>query len=482
MKIKITFLIAIICYSINAQVGIGTTSPDNSAVLDLFASDKGILIPRVSLSNINITMLDGVNVASTSLLIWNTNPSTVGGSGVGFYFFNGSNWTKLDGFIGNTLDQAYDNGGAGLGRTIIADTNPVRINGNDGFLVTGTFGTGSTLDVTGAGTRAFFYPKKAAFRTGFVDGTQWDDANIGDYSFATGRNTRATGMYSMAVNENNLASGQSSSAFGVSSTASGQNSFSAGNSTQASGFNSFATGKSSIASGDNTFTTGNNSQALSFTEVAGGSFNSLYTPASINSFNIADRAFVIGNGTGFGNRKDAFEVWKDGRVIINDAYTLPTTDGAANQVLTTNGAGTVTWSNDSSSIVSNSLYAADASYLLTSIAAIDLPGFETSIIPTLYNSVGNIQIKVIVRYTAKAVGSLEEFRLRAHDGTTQSFPITFPPTFTWTTTATQSGGVVTSDWKNWNAGTLPLELHLQGRTSAGGSMTIQNVYILIKSQ
>ena len=78
-----------------AQVGINTTSPDNSSVLDIEATDKGLLIPRIALANITTTMLDGVNTAATGLLIYNTNAAVVGGNGVGFYLFNGTAWEKL---------------------------------------------------------------------------------------------------------------------------------------------------------------------------------------------------------------------------------------------------------------------------------------------------------------------------------------------------------------------------------------------------
>jgi hypothetical protein len=40
--------------------------------------------------------------------------------------------------------------------------------------ITGTYGAGDTLSasLTGEGTRMFFYPKKAAFRAGYVDSDQ----------------------------------------------------------------------------------------------------------------------------------------------------------------------------------------------------------------------------------------------------------------------------------------------------------------------
>ncbi|MFH0938879.1 MAG: hypothetical protein V1899_06325 [Planctomycetota bacterium] len=83
-----------------------------------------------------------------------------------------------------------------------------------GILAIGTTGAGSVMGTTGAGTRMIWYPRKAAFRAGTVVGTQWDDANIGNYSTAFGYSTKA--------------SGESSFAAGYSSTASGANSFAAG--------------------------------------------------------------------------------------------------------------------------------------------------------------------------------------------------------------------------------------------------------------
>jgi len=82
-------------YSTFAQVGINTTTPDASAVLEVHAPNKGVLVPRVNLPNITTTMLDGVNTAANGLLIYNTNASTLGGDGVGFYTFNGTTWEKI---------------------------------------------------------------------------------------------------------------------------------------------------------------------------------------------------------------------------------------------------------------------------------------------------------------------------------------------------------------------------------------------------
>src|SRR5688500_1728883 len=51
----------------------------------------------------------------------------------------------------------------------------------------------------GSGTRMMWYPEKAAFRAGYIDGTQWGDANIGNYSVAIGSSVRASGDNSVAM-------------------------------------------------------------------------------------------------------------------------------------------------------------------------------------------------------------------------------------------------------------------------------------------
>lgn len=93
---KIILLLLLMLTAIgNAQVGVNTTNPHASSILDVSATNKGVLVPRVNLANVTTTMLDGTNTAATGLLIWNTNAATVGGNGTGFYFFNGTQWMPI---------------------------------------------------------------------------------------------------------------------------------------------------------------------------------------------------------------------------------------------------------------------------------------------------------------------------------------------------------------------------------------------------
>lgn len=99
------------------------------------------------------------------------------------------------------------------------------------FLLGGIYNgdvSGTAIPAEGAGTRMMWYPAKGAFRAGSVTGTQWDAANIGDFSVAIGSNVRA--------------SASNATAFGIGTTAAQQSSFAVGENNVASGAASVAMG------------------------------------------------------------------------------------------------------------------------------------------------------------------------------------------------------------------------------------------------
>lgn len=119
-------------------LGINTTGaiPDSSAMLDIISSNKGLLIPRVSLTSTSDTTT--ITNPATSLLVYNTNALMTSG-GLGFWYWNGTAWVQAIGPVGST-------GATGS----IGSTGSIGITGSTGS--TGAIGsTGSTGSIGSTG-------------------------------------------------------------------------------------------------------------------------------------------------------------------------------------------------------------------------------------------------------------------------------------------------------------------------------------------
>ncbi len=91
---------------------------------------------------------------------------------------------------------------------------------------------------------------KMALRAGRDnDGTHWAPDSIGSCSFATGINTKASGINAVAMGEGTVASGLNATALGHATIANGEVAFTVGANTVASGYASAAIGGNSSASG-----------------------------------------------------------------------------------------------------------------------------------------------------------------------------------------------------------------------------------------
>ena len=87
--IKITTVLAMCfamttAYAQKENVGIGTTKPDQSALLDLSSQSKGLLIPRMSLEQRGT-----IQNPANGLMIYQTDFLS------GFYYFDGKNWNPF---------------------------------------------------------------------------------------------------------------------------------------------------------------------------------------------------------------------------------------------------------------------------------------------------------------------------------------------------------------------------------------------------
>lgn len=91
---KTIILLLLVSSTAFSQVGIGTSNPSSSSILDITAitGDKGILIPRVDIVDLD-TQEPITGSIEESLLVYNMN--TV--SGKGFHYWNGSFWQPFNG-------------------------------------------------------------------------------------------------------------------------------------------------------------------------------------------------------------------------------------------------------------------------------------------------------------------------------------------------------------------------------------------------
>lgn len=80
-----------------AQTGIGTSTPHASAKLDVYATNKGFLPPRIALTATNAA--NPVTSPATGLLVFNTETAGTAPNNVtpGYYYWDGSLWVRLNG-------------------------------------------------------------------------------------------------------------------------------------------------------------------------------------------------------------------------------------------------------------------------------------------------------------------------------------------------------------------------------------------------
>ncbi len=167
----------------------------------------------------------------------------------------------------------------------------------------------------GAGRRMMWYPNKAAFRVGYVTALDWDKDSIGNFSFASGNNSKAKGDYSTAMGTGTNASGIFSTAIGIYSNASGPYSTAIGYGANASGDRSLATGYQTNASGTYSTTLGYTTFAKAVSSLTIGNYNNTDDNPSSTIIDASDRIFQIGNGTAI-NPSNAMTVLRNGNAGI----------------------------------------------------------------------------------------------------------------------------------------------------------------------
>ncbi|CAH0996750.1 hypothetical protein EMA8858_02885 [Emticicia aquatica] len=163
------------------NVGIGTTRPDNSAALEVSSTNKGLLIPRLSLQQRNT-----IQNPATGLMVYQTDMLS------GFYFYDGKEWKPL-----TTATNANSVAGVDGDWTLI---------GNAGTTSANFIGTtdAQPLRFRVENTRAGFIDNNSATRQVFL-GRNSGLNNTGAFNVGYGYNTLTTGSGSSNVAVGDLA-------------------------------------------------------------------------------------------------------------------------------------------------------------------------------------------------------------------------------------------------------------------------------------
>lgn len=144
----LTLVLLIASVNAQAQIGINNPTPDPSAALDVTSTTQGMLVPRM-------TQAQRTAIASpaTGLLVYQTDTTA------GFYFYNGTTWSSLNGATGATGPQGSQ--------------GPTGLAGPQGPAGIGYGGTSNSAKTISLGSKTFSVQSGLAYIAGerirFVD-------------------------------------------------------------------------------------------------------------------------------------------------------------------------------------------------------------------------------------------------------------------------------------------------------------------------
>ena len=281
--------------TLNAQISINEdgSSPDASAMLDISSSDKGILIPRMTTSE-----RQAVNSPATGLLVYDTDENSFWYYTTSWVEINTGNLTTITDIDGDTKIQVEESSDEDIIRFDLGGTEYFRMNNG-------------RISVVNTGYSIFL-----GNNTGVNDDFT-DNANVFIGNSAGRYNT--SGEYNIYIGNqsgNNNTTGYKNVFLG----------YSAGKS-NLTGYHNLLLGYQAGFSNDGP-------QNVFLGYQAG------YNEAGSNKLYIensnATSPLIYGE---FDN--DLLRI--NGTLNINNAFSFPTADGNANQILVTDGSGSLTW-------------------------------------------------------------------------------------------------------------------------------------------
>ena len=344
----------------------GTPTANPSAALEIFSSDKGILITRVHLTaTTSFAPISGTpSNDDEGLLVYNTNAARSSGlQGTGFYYWSGGasgRWTPIHQSITttNTDSQTLTASLNGTSLELLPEntTNSVTVDLSDFALVKVTENGSWGFRLNSANENNHGPIGQHAIDLSFQTTVNQTRGATAGNAMAWGQNTVASDNYATAWGEDTTASGYNATAWGQDTTASGyftttwgvgteandnyatawgresraQSRFATawGWRTLASGYGSTAWGDRTTAAGSEATSFGEGTVAEAFCQTSFGRYNTQQTPISDSLWNATDRLWVIGNGTTRQQsgqtvitRSDALVMLKNGDTTVSGVWT-----------------------------------------------------------------------------------------------------------------------------------------------------------------
>ena len=192
----VSIFLAISVFAFGQNAGIGTTSPNPSAMLDVSSANKGMLIPRVALNAVSsFSPITGTPLNANALLVFNTTNNSELTSG--YYYWNASSnkWIRLqDMLTPSTAWSTTGNAGLDFSTSFFGtiDNKPLRFKVNNeefgGLWPTGELSIG-----------------KGAGRVLSCTGSQYGNNSFGEKALANiscGSQNTAIGSFSLAELDN----------------------------------------------------------------------------------------------------------------------------------------------------------------------------------------------------------------------------------------------------------------------------------------
>lgn len=325
-------------FFVQAQVKIGANpgTINGSSALEIEATNKGVLIPRVTLISVTSTSFMAAAPVEGTLVFNNA-----GSLDHGFYYWDGAKWellTKSSTIINNTGTGPFSYYNSGTGVVMSAPGNVNVASGNSGLATgygnqaTGQYSTAMGQSNTVSGNTAFAVGIYNNVSAQYASAHGQSNTVSGNTAFASGYNNNVGTQYSAAFGEGNTVSGITAFASGLTNTVSTQYSAAFGQSNTVSGITSFASGYSNTASGSYSVAFGQTNQATASSTLAVGYNNTAsgQYAAAIGGTNTASGQAAI--ALGFNNTASGLN-----SIALGAGAN---TAGLANSVVLADGAAT----------------------------------------------------------------------------------------------------------------------------------------------